>query len=159
VEALGAEHRELLELEIEIGVTLLALGRVDEARSRLREAVPALEANNGSTSLSVQRALVELARAELEGGDLARARELVERALTLMAARPAEVPALSARAQFVLARALYPSRSDRAQALELARRAEEGLAAFGEVEHRDLEAVRAWLAEPGARATPKAARL
>jgi tetratricopeptide (TPR) repeat protein len=158
VESLGAEHWELLGLEIEIGVTLLALERGDEARSRLRKAASGLEAHFGSASLSVQRALVELAGAELDGGDLARARELVERALTLMAARPAEVPALSARARFVLARSLYSSRPDRARALELARQAEEGLAAFGEQEHRDLEAVRAWLAEPGARATPKATR-
>jgi eukaryotic-like serine/threonine-protein kinase len=138
-------------VELDLGTTLLALGRHEEARPILRDMVTATEARTGPGGLDLQRGLVALARAELAAGELAAARELAERALGLLEARAEPVPEVEAAARFVLARSLLASPSERSQALALARRAEQGFAEQGPVALRELDEVRAWLAEHGGR--------
>jgi tetratricopeptide (TPR) repeat protein len=147
LEDMSAEHPQALALEVDIGTTLLALARGEEARSRLRAAVQLLEPRSGR---GLVHALTALAVAELDGGQEAAAREHAERALTLTDALPTAAPELAARARFAWARALGSSRREQAQAVALARQAAQALAEQGEASRRELEEVRAWLAERGA---------
>jgi eukaryotic-like serine/threonine-protein kinase len=140
------------EVEVDIGTTLLALGRPEAARARLRDAVAAIEARTGPESLELQRALTALGQAELEAGDAVIARKLAQRALGLLEARSEAVSEVEAGACFVLARSLIDVRAEHARAVALARRAEAEWAAHALAYPRELARVRAWLAEHGDRA-------
>ena len=151
VERGGSASWRRQAVEVDTGISLLALGRAEEARARLRPVVALIEARTGPEGLELQKALVALARAELEAGDVALAREHVERALGLLEARAEPVPDVEATARFVLARCLFASPGDRSRALALARRAERALVAEGPAGERELGRVRTWLAEHGGR--------
>jgi tetratricopeptide (TPR) repeat protein len=147
----GADWR-LHEVELDLGNALMALGRAAEARPGLQAALPVIEARTGPQSMGFVRALVAAAEVELVGGDVAVAREQAERASRLLEGRTGfEVELLAAQAHFAVARSLGSSRRERAQAVALARQAEQALAARGEVARRRLQAVRGWLSERGAR--------
>jgi len=136
-------------VELDIGTTLIALGRAAEAVPLLRQVVEAAEARTGPQGLELQRALVALARAELAVDDVAAARALAERALGLLEARSEAVPEVEAAARFVLARCLPAA--ERSRALALARRAEAQWSEVGPLAERELDEVRAWLADHGGR--------
>jgi eukaryotic-like serine/threonine-protein kinase len=136
-------------VELDIGTTLLALGRAEEARRVLRSVIAAAEARTGAQGLELQRGLVALAKAELEAGDAEAARAVAERALALLEARDEAVLDAEAAARFVLARCIVAS--DRARALALARRAEDDWASLGLGARRELEEVHAWIVEHGGR--------
>jgi len=138
-------------VELDAASSLMALGRHEEARARLVAEIESMEARTGPGALELQQALVTLAKAEIEVGDVVHARKHVERALALLEARAEPVPNIEATARFVLARCLVASHGDRSRALALARHAEDALAAEGPTNQHELDQVRTWLAEHGGR--------
>lgn len=145
-------------VELDIGTALLLLGRYPEALTRLQSVIVPLEERTGPDALELQGALVTLARAELATGHVALALEHGERALAQLEARSEPVADVEARARFVVARGLVASHGDRARAIALARRAEEGFVGEGLLAKRELVEVRAWLAEHGGRSEARGTR-
>jgi hypothetical protein len=94
----------------------------------------------------VAYALVGLAEVALARHDAEDARAHAERAVSIREACETS-PELLAEARFVLARALWPDRSQRARARTLAEQARDAYVELGEGEAESLAEVRAWLAE------------
>lgn len=77
----GPEHPDALLDRAALAPILIAQGRGEDARALLEEVIPRLEGALPAGDEDVAAALGNLAAAELDAGDIARAEELAERAL------------------------------------------------------------------------------
>ncbi|MCP3166045.1 serine/threonine-protein kinase [Myxococcus qinghaiensis] len=142
---LGPDHPKVASALYNLGHVELCLRRVRPALVHLRRSLAVREKALGAEHPRVAQTLGLLGEALLEGGRLREAREPLERAVAL--AKKVELaPAESARANFALARVLWPSREERPRALALAREAQKAYARSAPIHAPRARAVRSWLA-------------
>jgi tetratricopeptide (TPR) repeat protein len=135
--------------------TLLALGRVAEARSAFREGIDVLEGLPFEAFASLTNAFVGLADTELAAAQAPAALAHLEHAADL--ARKTTVPPLDlADLDFGLARAVWDARGEKGRAVSLAREAQRAFLAQHQTQRqRDADA---WLAShslPSAHRVPR----
>jgi tetratricopeptide (TPR) repeat protein len=133
---------------LDLGDTLVALGRLAEARREYQRAQAILGAALGPDDLELAGPLTGLGQVELALGDPRAAIEPLEAAVELLARDDAPTDELS-RARFDLARALRGSGRDEPRARQLAEQARQGLAASQDEQARaEVDEISAWLAAP-----------
>jgi len=148
----SVEFRKALELDPKLGVAHTNLGVLERKRGRYAEAVQHFEAALGLDARDVQ-SLEELADTYVERGDAARAKDALERLLSLSP----DDPGAQSRMAWVLATAPDERLRDGPRAVALARSAVERT---GARDARALDALGAALAETGEfRAAAEAASL
>jgi tetratricopeptide (TPR) repeat protein/predicted Ser/Thr protein kinase len=139
----GADHPEVARALVELGDVVRAQGRVAEARALHGRALTVLAGHAVDAVDAVTWS--DLGEALLADGDLERAAESFSRA-----GAGADVGE-RARAEFGLARALWPAEPERARGL-----AERALVGFREAEQEPVAAaVEAWLAGRGRAVSPR----
>jgi tetratricopeptide (TPR) repeat protein/predicted Ser/Thr protein kinase len=136
----GAEHLDVQRARIDIAEVLYEQGHPAQAIEQLRLALAVVEHAPGA-ELVIAEALVQLGLALLETGEIAAAREQLERALPLFAQTDLVD---RADAQLALARVLWAD-GDRARAQTLTAEAQEGYRAAGEFGKRGLAELDTWL--------------
>jgi tetratricopeptide (TPR) repeat protein len=139
----GAEHHDALMTRINIAEVLCEQGHAAQAIEELRAALEVLERTHGP-ALVIGDALVRLGLALLETGEVAAAREQLERAVPLFAEADGGID--RAAAQFALAKVLWAA-GDRAQGRALAEQAQAGYRAAGEFGRRGQAELETWLHE------------
>ena len=145
--ALGPDHPQVARGLMNLGLVFKGEGDDETARVHYLRALSIFEKALGPDHPDVAYSLVALAKLALDTGDPASARAYAERAVSVREAVPMS-PALLARARLVLARALWPTQSERARARTLAEKAREVLAAAegSGGSNGDLAEVESWLA-------------
>ena len=83
-----AEHASVAEIQLELGRTLQALERPDEAEASFQRALEIRDAAFGPEHPNLAEALVGLGVLYLERGQPTRARDALERAVRLLRPRP-----------------------------------------------------------------------
>ncbi|MEM9463495.1 MAG: tetratricopeptide repeat protein [Myxococcota bacterium] len=144
---LARNHLNLAPSLGNLGIVFYAQGDYENARVYHQRAQEILEKALGPDHPNVAYPLVGLAEVALKIRDLASARAYAERAVSIRKA--SEVGhQLLAEARFVLARALWSERSERARARSLAEQARDALVAAEGPGNSDVELdeVDAWLA-------------
>ena len=134
------EHAHVL---LSRAMVLREVGRLDEAAAASSEGADAMERATGPAGHETIEAQYTAGRSLLESGSTERARARLERALEATAHTPV-APTLVTQIRWTLARALWPERSQRARALELARSAHDDLRSQGDDRASEIEA---WLAD------------
>jgi tetratricopeptide (TPR) repeat protein len=124
---------------------LLFAGRVAEAARMRTEEVALQDRAQGSDHPDTIAARYRQGRDLLAAGEHARARDALERALAALE-HVAIDPDAVAKIRYLLAQALWPDRSARPRARELARQSREEMRA---IEHPRLGELEAWMAERG----------
>jgi hypothetical protein len=110
------------------------------------------EAAGEKDGVDAMDALEILGECHLKAKDFARARAVLERALSIATARPADVnPSSVAAIHFMLAEVLWPSPAERGRALELAKQARDQFAKAPPKDKPRLAEVEAWLQTHAAR--------
>jgi tetratricopeptide (TPR) repeat protein/predicted Ser/Thr protein kinase len=140
----GPEHAAVLDVRIDMAASLREQGQTEQAIEQFGAALAVFE-RKGELTTVFSHALVEYGLALLDHGDVAAAREQLERALTLHEQQD-RVGVELARARFALALALWAS-DEQGRARELAGQARDGYRASGQFGARGLPDVEAWLRE------------
>ena len=145
--ALGSEHPRTALIVINYSEILTRLGRFAEAREASSRALATFQRETAPDGIHVTLALIALAIAHLDDGQIEEALPLLERAVANREAHDPD-PARLAEAHFALGRALWDGDRDRARAGALAQRAraEYGRAVASPHNRRVLAQVDAWLA-------------
>ncbi|MFT3711171.1 MAG: serine/threonine-protein kinase [Archangium sp.] len=125
------------------GNVLLALGRLDEAKSSYADSLAMSERVKGKEHVLGADAIEGLAAVALEKHQPLDAIPLLERALSLRERSPAST-VIDARPKFLLARALWESGKDVPRAKELLEAARSGFAAGGATGHQQLGELTRW---------------
>jgi tRNA A-37 threonylcarbamoyl transferase component Bud32 len=129
---------------------LLAVRRGTDARADLDAARVAFERTLGRDHPFLADPMTAVGELALDTGDAARARDVLERAWEVRSTQLADGGAREETA-FALARAIWATSGDDSHALELAREAEDGYAAFPDLAGRRT-AVAAWISSHPERA-------
>lgn len=146
LEAGGDDSRFGLGIALNnLGEAARAEGDFDEAISAYQRSLDTLSEVIADDNPLFAHPLTGLGIAYLEGGQLAKARPLLERALKLRQAQKIS-PADLADTSFGLARVLWRQGRDRKRALSLAHTARDAFAEAGEARADDRDAVANWLA-------------
>ncbi|MEM9462745.1 MAG: serine/threonine-protein kinase [Myxococcota bacterium] len=145
--ALGPDHPRVAASLNNLGNVLFRQGELDKARDHHLRALRIKEKALGPDHPLVADLLMGIATNALDTGDLASARAHAERAVSIREGTTVDL-ALLAGARFVLARALWSTRSERAHARALAEQAQDALAAAESPGKSDVDLaeVTAWLA-------------
>ena len=146
---LGADHASVAISLYNIALCSDRQGRHSEALPYFQQALVLQEKILGPDHPEVAGTLTAAAQAELGAGHLGRAREMLERSLTIQTRGEADPFAL-ATTRFVLARTLWEGDGDRSvreRATELARQALDGFRSTGEEGEDMVAEARGWLAE------------
>ena len=142
--AMGAESPRTAEVLIELG-GLQSQKRQVEGLAHLQRALEIREKNLPPESPLIGSALSRIGEAYLDLREPLEARPRLERALRLLEASKGDSSKV-AWTRFLLARALWDSRSDRERAVVLAQQSRAGLLESGKVKNRMFRRVDAWLA-------------
>lgn len=144
---LGPGHPALAYSLINLGHALFGQGELVRARGHYQRALTILDEALGLDHPDGAYPRVGLAKVAIETGDPASALRYAERAVSIRETAAA-APQLLAEARFMLARALWSTKSKRARARALAEQARDALAAAGRPGESDIEFadVDAWLA-------------
>ncbi|MEM9462339.1 MAG: tetratricopeptide repeat-containing serine/threonine-protein kinase [Myxococcota bacterium] len=145
--ALGPDHTSVAASLGNLGNILVSLGDYQSARDHYQQALAIDEKALGLDHPHVAYSLIGLAGVALEIGDSKSAQAHAERAVSILEAATL-APEILANARFVLARALWSTRSERTRARMLAEQTRETLANTedpGE-SNIDLGEVETWLA-------------
>ena len=140
----GPENARVAQALLNHGESLTDLRRFDEAEAALQRALSIWRSRRASP-LFEGYGLMDLGRLKLAAGATREARELLERAISILEKRDAE---LTAEAEFALAQAVWASPGERGRAVDLARRARAQLAGKPTTD-RKRQAVETWLRERG----------
>ena len=140
----GPENARVAQALLNHGESLTDLRRFDEAEAALQRALSIWRSRRASP-LFEGYGLMDLGRLKLAAGATREARELLERAISILEKRDAE---LTAEAEFALAQAVWASPGERRRAVDLARRARAQLAGKPTTD-RKRQAVETWLRERG----------
>ncbi len=151
---LGAEHPDLAQALGNIGVTLWRQGELDEAVGVLKKAHGIAEKALGPEHTDVAQPLVVLAEIALERGDPKAAQEHTERALAILRANDGVVHEV-AYANFLMARALWPSPESRERAIAAAKEASVVYARLGEPGKAEAARIEAWIENDGVDPEPE----
>ncbi|MEM9454536.1 MAG: tetratricopeptide repeat protein [Myxococcota bacterium] len=143
--ALGPEHPAVIESLSQIGRVLPRQGKRDEAEAFLRRALELGERVLGPEDPQLAIALIGLAELALDRRDFKFARVHAERALSICESSTT-APDRLAEARFMLARALWNDRTERARAQALAQKARDAFAERGPGREDERATVEAWLA-------------
>ena len=125
---------------------LVDRGEYEEAELYHRRALQILEKALGTDHPDLAYSLLGLAEIALAQEDFDSARAHAERAVSIRQASEV-APLLLAEARFVLARASWPDRSQRARARILAEQARDALVELGDAQRELLVEAEQWLAE------------
>jgi tetratricopeptide (TPR) repeat protein len=147
-ESLPPGHPDLGLVLDNLGMTLEHLDRLDEAAEHYERAIATWEAALGPRYPKIAMSLVGLAEIALTRDDHVTARERAERALELRESGQV-APTQLAEARFLLARALWPERGERARARRLAEQALATYAEEGGIYEPDAARVEQWLQRTG----------
>ena len=145
--ALGVEHPDLAYSLINLGEVYSSQRKYEKAKGYYRRALQIQGKTQGADHPLVAYSLVGLATVALQTGGSKSARAYAERAVLIREAAKVASEML-AEARFVLARALWSARHERARARALAEQAREALVAaegLGDAKV-DLDEIDAWLA-------------
>jgi tetratricopeptide (TPR) repeat protein len=143
--ATGPAHSTLVHPLLTLAQVARLTGAPSEGRALVERALAIAQNAFGVAHESVAQVLTEIAENRLALGDPRGAVEPAVRAVAT--AQPLSIaPRFLARARFVLARALWASRGDRARAETLTEEAEKGFADAKTRDRSELEAVRRWRA-------------
>jgi tetratricopeptide (TPR) repeat protein len=145
VDALG-DHPKVASALYDIGSTLEAGGKHEEARRHHERALKMWEQTRGKDHPDLAYALTSLGLLDVEDGDAQRAVERLERALKLRGGRGLD-PQLLAQTQFALARALHATGGDHPRARELATKARDTFAKGKSPDPKRAEEIDRWLQE------------
>ena len=143
--SLGPDHPHVAIGLNNLGGVSAAQGEYADARHYHQRALKIQNKALGPDHPDVASSLVGLATVAQQTGDPASARAHAERAVSIRKA-VAVAPTLLAEARFVLARALWSERHERARAHALAGQARDAYAEHGPGKEDDLAEVEAWLA-------------
>lgn len=143
---LGPESPQVAVVHSNLGHLLREKGRHAEALVHDRQALALREKHLGAADPEISAELLDVGSDLLGLGQRAEAAALFRRALQLQAARETS-PLVEAEARFALARALWPSRRDRAEAARLCDEARAGYERAGRAAREDLARLEAWQAE------------
>ena len=146
---LGPDHPRVAYTWLTMGDVHLERGHPRQALAEYRRALPILEKARGEGHPEVTSALISIGQAELALGHPGRAIEPLERALAALV--PSDAPSDRGATRFLLARALWEARRDRAQARSLAAAARDDYARSGTGFAAQLAEVDRWLAGRAAR--------
>jgi tetratricopeptide (TPR) repeat protein len=147
----GLESPQVTFIVFNLGKAYSVLGQQESALPYLRAALAADEKAHGDSPETAMD-LSAVAEAEWNLAHLDRALPLMERSVRIYEGR-GMTGSQGAMERFLLAQMLWDSGGDKARALDLARRAREGLEALGKdrhvAENDNLVSVKRWLAERG----------
>ena len=121
------DHPKVATALYDIGSTLEAAGKLDEAREHHERALQTWQKTRGDDHPDLAYALTSLGLLDVQGGKADDAVEKLERALKLRGGRGLD-PQLLAQTQFALAKALNATGGDHPRARELATKARDTFA-------------------------------
>ena len=143
--ALGPEHPDYALMLVNIGAILQEQGEHREARDHIHRALVIYERALDPEHHSFVYPSIQLATIAVEQRDLATARRHAERAVSILEGDHAE-PTSLAPARFLLARALWPDRAERARARTLAEQARQTWTEAGPDYDDERRKAEGWLA-------------
>ncbi|MBV1862524.1 MAG: serine/threonine-protein kinase [Nannocystaceae bacterium] len=144
-EAVGSTHASVGKARSKIGKVLQGQGALAEAAAEFHRALVILEDALGPEHPTTVYPMVGLAEVALEQGEFEVAREHAERVVSVRESAGTAAPGL-ADARFLLARALWPSASQRPRAHGLALKARDGYIDDLQGHDDGLPAIERWLA-------------
>ncbi|MCX4239429.1 serine/threonine-protein kinase [Paraliomyxa miuraensis] len=143
---LGTDHLQVAYSLLNLSNAFCSNGECEKAKPHYERALRIIEKALGADHPDVFSPLVGLANVALADKDFDAARFHAERAVSICDTNKV-APEELAEARFVLARALWGSRSERVRALSLAEKARNAYAEVGMVEATHLAEVEQWLRE------------
>ena len=144
--ALGADHSSVATCLLNLSTVVMHQEDYDEARRHLERALRVQRAALDEDHPSISYTLLNLAKVAMIQEDFDAARVHAERAVPIFE-RSGIAPEMLASARFMLARALWPDRSERPRARELAQQARDALTQIEHGSKFGLAGMEAWLAE------------
>ncbi|MCP4659220.1 MAG: serine/threonine protein kinase [bacterium] len=143
-ESFGPDHFFVVLPLMNLGNIFLQQNELEQALAYDRRALRIFERKVAPEHPDLTQLLTEMSQALIASGRAAEAIPYLEQAVRMRELAPGD-PALLARSRFHLARALWITGRDRAQARELAVAARDAFAEIGQRTQEELEEVEAWL--------------